>query len=85
MWHKGGERSQGDPCSERGTPAAMRRITGNWGGGWGVCVCVCVCVCVVGSVGEGHEAEIALRIHYARLSSRESGAALVQDGQQTHD
>lgn len=47
---------------QRGTPAAKGRIARNWGGGW-------VCVCVVGSGEEGHEAEIALRIHYARLSS----------------
>lgn len=27
------------------------------------------CVCMVGSVEEGHRAEIALRMHYARPSS----------------
>lgn len=64
---------EGDACGNE----KDNRELGRWVG--------CVCVCVVGSVGEGHEAEIALRIHYARLSSRESGAALVQDGQQTHD
>lgn len=57
----GGEHSHGDVCS-------VGAACGNGKDSKELGRCVCVCD-GVGSGEEGHEAEIALRIHYARLSS----------------
>lgn len=60
------KRSPEDACSEREMPAAVRRIAWNWGGGG---------TCALGAGKEGHEAEIASHMYYARLSGWKSGPA----------